>query len=154
MKIEVDKIPASGLVIEAEESPSSIDMSKERILFNEPINIKLKLNLVNNMLIVRGSVETKAVLECSRCLKQYTYPIKNDDYHFECEVKPAQKEIIDLTEGIREDIILRLPLKSLCSEQCKGICPKCGQDLNMKSCGCRVEKKSTPFSKLDELKLE
>ncbi|MBQ9406142.1 MAG: DUF177 domain-containing protein, partial [Desulfovibrio sp.] len=65
---------------------------------------------------------------------------------------------IDLTEEVREDILLSFPQSFHCSEDCKGICPTCGKNLNEGPCGCGKQadddaKENNPWSVLDNLKL-
>lgn len=84
---------------------------------------------------------------CARCLKEVSNSItisfektvceqgdlqntENDDYVEICE------GMLDVDEALIEDIILNFPLKILCREDCKGLCPKCGIDLNDSSCSC------------------
>lgn len=103
-----------------------------------------------------GYIELSAKLNvryetvCARCLKpleedmtlELRYPIAeslenmdNDEY-----IIPVNG-LIDLSELVRENIILNLPISHVCSEDCKGLCSKCGADLNLGDCGCvRVEK--------------
>lgn len=87
---------------------------------------------------------------CARCLKpleremvlDLKYPIAeslenmdNDEYII------PENGLVDLSELVRENIILNLPISDICSEDCKGLCTKCGADLNLGDCGCvRVEK--------------
>ena len=68
---------------------------------------------------------------------------------------------LDLTDDVREDILLSLPLKFLCQEDCRGLCPHCGQNLNEGTCSCQEldqeisaeEQEENPWSQLDKLKL-
>ena len=86
---------------------------------------------------------------CSRCLKNVKKVVEN---HFEKEVYLKMPEILedeecfyleggalDITEMMIEDLILNLPMQVVCSEDCKGICPKCGVNLNEQSCTCEEE---------------
>jgi len=69
------------------------------------------------------------------------------------EVDPA-KEILDVSEDIRAEILLEFPMNLLCSDECRGLCPECGQNLNEKSCSCRTQKKGDlRWDALDNLKL-
>lgn len=63
-----------------------------------------------------------------------------------------QQAVVDLTDVIREQILMALPEKTLCDETCKGLCPQCGADLNKKSCSCATGKIDARWSKLAELK--
>ena len=70
---------------------------------------------------------------------------------FELRKRP---DIIDLTEYIREDILLSFPQHYLCSEQCEGLCVGCGANLNKESCSCSKPDKNNSFNILDELKFD
>jgi uncharacterized protein len=60
---------------------------------------------------------------------------------------------VNLESILREQVLLTLPLKPLCSETCKGICPRCGADLNREPCQCPAEDSASPFAKLKNIKL-
>jgi uncharacterized protein len=61
-------------------------------------------------------------------------------------------EVIDLESIIREQIILTLPLKPLCSEDCRGLCTRCGVNLNQERCACKAETAAGPLAGLAKLK--
>lgn len=94
---------------------------------------------------VSGTVKAEAAGVCCRCLGEFTTPVT---IAFAEEFQEAGKitgdtdqsvysgEEIDIGELVREAIILSEPLKALCSEDCKGLCPKCGVNLNQTTCGC------------------
>ncbi|MBC7321292.1 DUF177 domain-containing protein, partial [bacterium] len=106
---------------------------------------------------VKGVVSGEVELQCSRCLKDYKMPIRSLielSYHpieelnkeelvelkrDEMEVDFYREGLIDTEDIIRDQILLSIPMKPLCSEDCKGICPVCGTDLNEFSCGCTVK---------------
>ena len=60
---------------------------------------------------------------------------------------------MDLEAIIREQIILMVPLKPLCREDCRGLCPNCGANLNLESCDCKTDKSDSPFAQLAKLKI-
>ena len=62
-------------------------------------------------------------------------------------------EIVDLESILREQIILMLPLKPLCDETCKGLCPHCGANLNHETCTCSTDAVDSPFARLAKLKI-
>lgn len=61
---------------------------------------------------------------------------------------------LELTEMLREQIILSTPMQPLCHEQCLGLCPACGQNLNSGTCGCLLETHKNPFAILQELRIK
>ncbi len=151
MKVEVDRISPDGEVVEATSPLPEADVAQVGVWFDRPVHVKLKLSVVNRVFVAMGSYETELTMECHRCLKRFTHQAASTDYIWEQPVQLSGDEIIDLTEGIREDIMLRLPLKNLCSEDCKGLCPMCGKDLNEGPCGCEPVRPPSAFDELDTL---
>ena len=112
--------------------------------------VKLKGEITNTAGIVTVNAKISFVLEicCDRCAAPVKLPFEvemehglvsslndeeNDDYILVEDMK------LDIAELTSEDIYLALPGKILCREDCKGICTKCGADLNEGSCGCKKE---------------
>jgi uncharacterized protein len=151
MKVEVHRISPEGEVVEATSPLPETDMERVGVWFDQPVHFKLKLSVVNRVFVAMGSYKAELTMECHRCLKHYTHRVASTDYIWEQPVRLSGDEIIDLTEGIREDIMLRLPLKNLCSEDCKGLCPMCGKDLNEGPCGCEPVRPPSAFDDLDTL---
>jgi len=150
MKIEVARIPKSGIVLEEEESPQIMGESLEEVEYKEPVHVRVAVTLAGRTLVVRGRLATSAAVGCNRCLKRFNWKVEVPDYTFAVQVKG--NETVDLTESIREDIILTLPMKRLCSPECKGLCPVCGRDRNVSACDCKKPEAPGPFSQLDSLK--
>ncbi|MHB9072088.1 MAG: YceD family protein [Desulfobaccales bacterium] len=122
-------------------------------------------------ILVRGQLEGTLDLTCSRCLTPFSHPVAAD---FDLLLAPAPEtaaaadeelspaeldqdyytgEVVDLESILREQIILMIPVKPLCDEVCKGLCPQCGADLNRETCHCRSEAVNSPFADLAKLKI-
>lgn len=106
---------------------------------------------------IKGTLRFSAMLECSRCLKGFTGPYEQPIELFyrtgkledslpgkEVELHSDDLNVIvyngnelDIWPDIREAMLLALPMKPLCSDNCHGICPSCGKDLNSGKCKCR-----------------
>ncbi len=71
-----------------------------------------------------------------------------DDYY---ETYSGEK--IDLSEFLKEQIVLSLPYKLLCKEDCKGLCPKCGTNLNIEKCNCKNNWEDSKFAVLRNIKV-
>jgi uncharacterized protein len=122
-------------------------------------------------ILVRGHLEGHLKLNCGRCLEEFSTPVETDfdlllapapqtSGPEEQELSPAELdldfytgEVVDLESILREQIILMLPLKPLCAEDCRGLCPRCGANLNRETCNCPVEKADSPLAKLAKLKV-
>ena len=98
------------------------------------INVKAHIEKVNNFIVADTKIKAEFGYLCARCLEDL-YAKEERSYKFDFEVEPGT-EYIDLGEEIRQEIILANPPKILCSEDCKGICPKCGMNLNKEQCKC------------------
>lgn len=124
---------------------------------------KVHLEKHGREILLRGHLEGNLTLTCSRCLDPYTAPVVADfTLLLEPGPEPAvpeeeltaealdldfyQEEVVDLERYLREQIILMVPLKPLCAETCKGICPRCGADLNRAPCRCQAEKTESPLA--------
>ena len=92
---------------------------------------------VGDTLRLSCEVSSQATLECCRCLTLYEQPVK---FNFEVELEPEtlqlQTDGVDISPYIREELIFQEPMKPLCREDCRGICPQCGIDLNRSDCKC------------------
>ena len=103
------------------------------------VHYQLHASLAGRDLLVTGSAQVKIQTQCALCLKDITLPIGSDKICIFREKVPD--EIVDITDDIREEILLALPDRFKCSEDCKGLCPGCGADLNNEPCRCRKRKK-------------
>jgi len=107
-------------------------------------------------------------LECSRCLKKIVQPLdlpfslvlkagsgpKDDDEDDNVVYFDPHDEEADLTGIIAEEISVNSPMQPLCKENCKGLCPSCGANLNRKACGCKPEVINPAWEALKKLKGE
>jgi uncharacterized protein len=153
IKLNILKLTSDEKSFEGLEDSSLLDIENtEYIKCSNDIKYSLMASLVNNGVLVRGSVETDIICKCGLCLNNYTFNLKNDTIcHF--YEKPNKNEI-DLTDDIREDILISFPVKFRCSENCKGLCTECGQNLNEDECSCSENSENENlWSELDKLNL-
>jgi uncharacterized protein len=134
--------------------------------FSAPGNISVQVHLERHGrdILVRGHLEGALNLTCSRCLVSFSYPVAAD---FDLLLAPAPAkaaaadeelskadldrdfyagETVNLESIIKEQVLLTLPLKPLCAEACKGLCPRCGVDLNQETCQCPAEESTSPLA--------
>ena len=146
LQFNIDKLPPKG-------RRYNIIFNKDDACVTEDVdNIKAAINIEKsgNVYKSKGFIEYDVHLECSRCLTKFAQHQKNDfEYEFkekseyreyETEIDEQDKEyliinkIIDFEPLFRDLIILSIPLKPLCSPDCKGLCPICGTILNKEKC--------------------
>jgi len=112
--------------------------------------IQIEGELINNgrVLAVRGTISTTAKYQCSCCLEEFTVAMEipfGDNYQqandeiidSEANLTYYTGDEIDLTDLVRESLILAEPIKCVCSENCRGLCPHCGINLNTAQCDCQ-----------------
>ncbi len=122
----------------------SLELQGESISFAGPANAVLTVLNTGKNLVVEGIVSGTIELTCSRCLKHFIFdfeaPIEETYVHsmdnYAEQAIPYSGDMLDLTPEVLKSILLELPMKAVCSEECRGLCPKCGSDLNKDGCGC------------------
>ncbi len=134
MKINVNRIPFEGLSLEEEISPSQLQLESDEINLRGPVKIKAQFSRITNAVTVDLVLAASVYTQCSRCLGRVDIDL-NKRLRLNYQVTGAN-QVIDINPEIREEIILDYPLNPLCKPGCKGLCPRCGQNLNEGSCNC------------------
>lgn len=105
------------------------------------VNAEIKVNKLDDGLIVIVAGELEIPTQCDRCLEEYVFHSS-----FEFDLKLSNSEVIhlkdnllDLEDEIQKQIILSLPIQKLCAKNCKGLCPTCGTNLNTHKCKCQKQ---------------
>ncbi len=154
MIIEISKISPEGSRYEGEEPPDILELDDDaRTRPTGPIRYDLHIEKVGGELVVRGTLGVPFEIECSRCTDFFSTSLAVSSFLRAYEV-PEGTETVDITEDIREDILLNLPPFPVCSPDCKGLCPKCGKNWNEGRCSCKPDAAGGgAWSALDKLKL-
>jgi uncharacterized protein len=154
MRIELENLEGSKGDFAHVYQPDELNPVDERVSLIAPAAVNGKIRLSGNEVFVNGHVETRAQVECDRCLKPVELPVNVDftleyisdsDYELSQAVELTEEEMlvsvfdgsaIDVDEIVKEQILLAVPTRMLCREDCKGICPECGADRNTGECDC------------------
>ena len=136
MKIDITRLPLEGLELEEDISVSQLRIEdKGMVRLKGPVHIKASVSKITNTVTVAVQLIGSMKMTCGRCLDEFDVSLeKNLSLNYPLE---KQQRHIDITDDIREEILLDYPIKPLCKEQCKGICPQCGVNLNVGECKCR-----------------
>ena len=139
------------------------DIDEENVQLDEDIKIvgsasgQVRLRHINQGLLVDGQIDLTVELTCTRCLKTF-----KQELHLELDERyrptvdvvtgvplPAINEDdvfpiddhhqVDLTESVRQQLLLAIPIATVCKEDCAGLCAQCGKDLNLGPCECEPE---------------
>ena len=147
-----------------------IDLESDIAKLKNTVTTKGKLTKRTAQIDVEGKISADIEVDCTRCLKSvdktlefpfsvsYVTPenyseaketeLRNDDL----DVAVFEGDKIDLTELVREQILLNLPVQVFCKEDCKGLCEKCGANLNLTDCNCKEEEIDPRWAALKNLK--
>jgi uncharacterized protein len=168
MKVRFGEIPEEGLRYEIKDESWFPDHELQRI---KPVFaiVVLKRSGADRVLL-EGEIKTKVAFDCDRCLENYTLDIDNSfkldlEYASSSILEPAEHEIsstemdmiylnepvVDIFAILSQQVFLMVPGKHLCLESCKGLCPRCGANLNTDQCDCKQDLKSSPFSILKKV---
>lgn len=153
MKILVARIQEEGANYEGSDPESIMQVENDPLIKKAgDVRYELYAQRVSDELIVRGTLTVELEMRCARCSEFFSTTVAVSDF---LRAYPAPKGIdsVDITEDLREEILLHVPGFSVCSVDCKGMCPQCGVDLNKGSCECKTENGPTPWSALDNLSL-
>lgn len=170
MRIELENLEGGKGDFAHVYNPDELNPVDERVKLTAPTEVNGKIRLAGNEVFVNGHVETRAQVECDRCLKPIELPV-NADFELEyisgseyessgvAELTEAEMSVsvfdgnaIDVDEIVKEQILLAVPTRMLCREDCKGICPQCGVDRNTGECNCVTEDIDPRWAALKNLK--
>ena len=133
--------------------------------FEGKVEVEVKLTKAHSQLILDTTLLVNAVFDCDRCMTTVNIQL-NADYKmvYLQDVEPVENnsdniayisseaDVIDISNDVRDFAILAVPMKKLCSEDCKGLCPRCGKNLNEGECSCNKDETDIRWKPLMELK--
>jgi uncharacterized protein len=158
-KIKIRQLDNEGDFLDGSVSAESIALEVADpaidLTFGDDVEYSLHASSVSGGVLITGQIGVDVHAECGRCLCRYKFRLVLDDIcHFYEEVSGDD---LDISNDIREDLLIALPTKYLCSETCKGLCTLCGKNLNNEECGCQQDSdfddEVNPWSALDNLKV-
>lgn len=149
--IDVARLDPQGSRYEGEEPPDIVDLEEPGDLMRPtgPLTYKLNARVVVRELLVQGSLSMPVQFRCSRCGETFTTVVREPSLWITRELTNLV-DSADLTEEIREAILLAFPTYPVCLETCRGVCPHCGVNRNRESCRCQPAE-DTRWSALDKL---
>ena len=136
MKIFIRDIRQEGLHVIEKFLPESLGFTKDDVLlFSKPLIFDANLERVDDTVLVRVQVTGSFETICSRCLEPVEQALSQEvnlDYGIN-----RTTEFIEMDEDIRQEVVINLPIRVLCKDDCKGLCLGCGVNLNQEKCKCK-----------------
>ncbi|HHL74018.1 MAG TPA: DUF177 domain-containing protein [Bacteroidetes bacterium] len=162
MKINIAQLAEGHHHLDLRGQPASVGLDDgER--FRDEISVALELEKMRTRLYIRLEAHTQAHYVCDRCLEPFVAAIAEkfsflytedsdlispDDFIYAYD---ASRPEIDIAPAVKETILLGVPIKFLCSEECKGLCPQCGTNLNQSRCACKTSSTDPRWDALKKL---
>ena len=154
-KLDLGALRAGSTRAEVESEPRDLDLPDSE--WTGPVRGTLGIERAGERVTVRGTVRGTAKLECVRCVGTFEMPVEAPLDVFAERIGSARRKAdeveldrddymrfhdgrtLDLRDDVREALMLEIPITPRCREDCRGLCPKCGADLNQGPCGCGSE---------------
>ncbi len=170
MRIELENLERGGGLFAESYAPDALKFDEHDLRLLEPVTVAGRVRRRDKEVELRGKLATRLAIPCGRCLKSVELPIEvafterftpavawKDEEQHELEAEDLDLavfdgEAIELDDLVKEEIILSLPGHVLCQEECKGLCPHCGADLNVSSCDCETKQIDSRWEKLKDLR--
>ena len=133
LRVIVAEIPEEGLRLTERLDPAALSLNTPDVAFVVPLEVSAFVQRYDDDLT--ASVEADGTLEvvCGRCLATVRRPY-HETFHLAIEI--ASRPSVELTDDIRQEILLGYPMISLCRDDCRGLCPACGHNRNEGPCRC------------------
>ena len=162
LKINISKLPEGTHQRSLQATPEELGLDSR---FTKNVEVESTLEKTSRQLYVQTTFKTGGVFTCDRCLEEFEQDIssgfgilyvtdsdgeQSDDA--EVQVLTADTNIIDLGEDVRQYVVLSLPQKMLCRDDCAGLCASCGTNLNRAACECPKGEIDARWSGLQKLK--
>lgn len=135
LKFPVKDITSAGLNFKKEVPASEIGLEEGDVDLRSPLTVEANLTRTGNTIMADTLVTAQYGYQCARCLADFQRA-KSREFYFDYQVT-SPMDMIDVGEDIRQEMILAIPQRVLCSKDCKGICAGCGANLNIEKCKCK-----------------
>jgi len=151
-------------------SARELDLEEAGFAADAPVALRARIYRSGNRVEVNGRVTAGLTLTCGKCLEEIPHRIEVDlrifaeprrgrDRRPEEEVREDDLgmvyhdgQIIDLTDEVRQSLLVEIPWHPQCRDDCRGLCPRCGANRNVTECGCDLEPRDSRWDALRELK--
>jgi uncharacterized protein len=165
MKIQIAGLSEGIHNFQFREPVADIGLGEE---YDGDVTVGVMLEKSGKQLFVKADVEARGEFACDRCAEPFSLPLRATYQMYyvwdpgdaevpdrdEVQVIPAGLPVIDLADDVRQTVLLAVPLKLLCDEGCKGLCTRCGANLNKEPCACPPEPEDARWETLRGLNTE
>ena len=144
--------------------PGSLDFQEAGFRQTAPLAVRAEAELAGKEIRIRGHISGTMEAACDRCLEQTEVPV---DLDFDLPYRPMEEiaheeefevgeddaivgffsgDGVNLSDVVKEQVLLAVPMKVVCRPDCRGLCPVCGANRNLRQCGCSDQREDSPFA--------
>lgn len=170
MFLDIHELQKHPIVLDIKFPSGKIDYG-DGISQTGDLSVKGLAELFVDAIRLRGSLKVEMATPCARCLELTPFPINQEFDLFyspistigreeEVEIQAPDLEVgfyhgdgLQLEDAMREQVLLSLPMKSICRTDCAGLCPQCGQNRNAVNCRCQPAKTDPRWSPLEKFRI-
>jgi uncharacterized protein len=155
------------LTIDAAIAPGDPFWRNSGVELTEPLQVHMDVQMAGRDVIVQGELTSRTTMPCRRCLAPVTVELKEKVAlvyrpgltRVEAEAQEVyalaeRADDLDLTEALREQVVLAVPQYAMCGETCRGLCPQCGTNLNQTQCDCAAAEEDPRWAALRKHRMD
>jgi len=171
MRIDVRELDQGSLKLRGELTGGQLEFDEADGHLLQPVSVELVAEKHGHQVRLRGKLSALLELFCAKCLDPLRMEVSPDFDQFyepnrglkltgeialeerDTEIAFFNGDVIEVVDLVREQILLALPMKPVCREDCKGLCPNCGGNRNLRDCGCQtlnLDPRLAPWLKIKE----
>ena len=156
LTLVLDHLRNGAIAIERELSAEELELTDDEFRFPAPIAAGLKARLEAGEVRLTGTLRTQIETDCARCLEPATMAFEAPVDEVWAKADPLEGadpeqiddlpitnllegDEVDVSQALREVVLAELPERVLCKPDCKGLCPRCGENLNVGPCSCPAD---------------
>lgn len=145
--VEIKKKLVGEKSFRFELEPKELNLTPEDLPVVGKITVEGSLANGGDVLLLNAVVQASVARQCGRCLKEFQVETQAEilEKFYPADAQGIEKgaytyefDVVDITEALREGLLLVEPISALCKEDCRGLCPVCGIDRNVASCSCET----------------
>jgi uncharacterized protein len=169
LEIDLQSLPPGASALETAVPAADLDLAHEQFEFTDPIRVELDIAKGEKEIVFDCTVLAPAQVACSRCLNEFEdtvevpfrlichrvdadSPMLGGEEEEGIRFIPYSATSVPLAGEVRTMLILALPINPVCREDCRGLCPQCGSDLNAGPCGCAGSVADPRWRALEQLR--
>ena len=154
MRFSVQSLRAekgATMLLDMREQMAPVDLGRSLLRFAEQVEFVGQATNTGRRIVVRGSAKGRAMAVCDRCLEEFAMDLATpiDESYYRVDEAPAdpddderiygEDDIIDISSDIEQAFLLTLPIRIVCRDDCRRLCPGCGRNLNAEECSCAAD---------------